>query len=211
MQSSGSINEIRNGSDLPPKRHGKAVRTDVQKPLQSTRLSKLINILVSLSVLLSAFYAYRLMQYKTHIGGWWNLALGRFPASHGTYGGHGGHGVDGGSSGGNDGSLEYHISAVADILSLQPVDVASVLSEAVRQNVAPKSISSIYSSISSSASATGSDPTITSVLFGNDERDSEEFQYKRTEQDSKDESMLGKAGTLAKAVMGADNEPELVG
>ena len=66
-------------SDLPPKRKGKAIRHDVSKPLENTRLSQLINILIAVSVLMTAVYTYRLIQYKNHVGGWGNLALGKFP------------------------------------------------------------------------------------------------------------------------------------
>lgn len=212
-------------SDLPPKRKGKAIRHDVSKPLENTRLSQLINILIAVSVLMTAVYTYRLIQYKNHVGGWSNLALGRFPERP--------QGVQfqnipGG--GREKGSLESHITALADILDMRPTDLASVLSQAVREHVAPKSISSLSSSFSSSASAAGAQGTFTDVLFSNDNKES-------NSKGGSEEGIFGKAGTIAKAVwftwhiinerwfklifslfclyffqvMGADHEPELVG
>ena len=102
--------------------------------------------------------------------------------------------IGGGGGGGREkGSLESHITALADILDMQPTDLASVLSQAVREHVAPKSISSLSSSFSSSASAAGAQNTLTDVLFsdGNEESNSK---------GGREEGIFGKAGTIAKAV-----------
>jgi hypothetical protein len=54
---------------LPPKRQGPLVKP-VDKPLASTRLNRLIYLLLLLSTLLSAYYGYRVVQWKTDVGGW---------------------------------------------------------------------------------------------------------------------------------------------
>ncbi|PAV15057.1 hypothetical protein PNOK_0961000 [Pyrrhoderma noxium] len=128
-------------SDLPPKRKGKAIRHDVSKPLENTRLSQLINILIAVSVLMTAVYTYRLIQYKNHVGGWGNLALGMFP--------------------------EWP--------------------QGVQFQNTP-----------------GEESTFTDVLFSDDNKES-------NNKGGSEEGIFGKAGTIAKAVMGADHEPELVG
>ncbi|EJD00591.1 uncharacterized protein FOMMEDRAFT_33010, partial [Fomitiporia mediterranea MF3/22] len=131
-------------SDLPPKRQGKVVRHDVSKPLQHVSLSRVVHLLTIFAVLFTAFYAYRIVQWKSEAGGWWNLALGRRPPERGYYQ----PGGQSGSAGSKEGELESHVHAIASIIGMQPTDLASALSDAVHQHVAPKTISSLSSSVS---------------------------------------------------------------
>ncbi|KDR79122.1 hypothetical protein GALMADRAFT_242994 [Galerina marginata CBS 339.88] len=64
--------------NLPPERKSQSMRKIVT-PLSKVSLGTLIYVLVGLAALLSAYYGYREVQYKTAVGGWWNLALGRRP------------------------------------------------------------------------------------------------------------------------------------
>ncbi|THH05589.1 hypothetical protein EW145_g4687 [Phellinidium pouzarii] len=155
--------------ELPPKRRGKALRP-VSKPLANTRLTNLIYILLGFGVLLSAFYAYRIMQWKSEVGGWWNLALGKQPPQAQVPPQAGGRMYGGTRSGGARSSkknmeLEDHISGLASILGMQPSDLAGALAGAISEHVAPKTISSLSSSVSSSASAAGAGSTAADALF----------------------------------------------
>ncbi|PPQ71524.1 hypothetical protein CVT24_006474 [Panaeolus cyanescens] len=126
--------------DLPPPRQQKAMR-DVSAPLSKTRLSTLIYILVLLTALLGAYYTYRLTQYKTNVGGWWNLALGRKPESMMNTGGPSvGRGECSGPAGH---SVEDKIEALAEALGMPKQDLASAIAGAVRQYVPPASLSSV--------------------------------------------------------------------
>ncbi|KAF7334541.1 hypothetical protein MVEN_02284000 [Mycena venus] len=131
-------------ADLPPKRDAPAV-TPVSKPLSSTRLPRLIYLLLLLSTLLSAYYGYRVVQWKTEVGGWWNLALGKRPpqlkfdeANRPT------------KSTGRKGkkeatseTVEDRINALADALGMPSRDLASAIAGAVKQYVPPASLSSV--------------------------------------------------------------------
>jgi hypothetical protein len=44
----------------------------VSKPLSSTKLHRLIYLLILLSTLLSAYYGFRVVQWKTEVGGWYD-------------------------------------------------------------------------------------------------------------------------------------------
>ncbi|KAF9253939.1 hypothetical protein L218DRAFT_702897 [Marasmius fiardii PR-910] len=74
-----SSSSSRTKENLPPKREGHTMRP-VKPPGHSARLHKWIYTLVLLSTLLTAYYSYRVFQWKTEVGGWWNLAVGRKPA-----------------------------------------------------------------------------------------------------------------------------------
>ncbi|KAJ7901056.1 hypothetical protein B0H14DRAFT_3123624 [Mycena olivaceomarginata] len=132
---------------LPPKRQGPLVKP-VDKPLASTRLNRLIYLLLLLSTLLSAYYGYRVVQWKTDVGGWWNLALGRRPPQIK---------FDDGERPGSKKSqpikekkktassetVEERINALADALGMPSRDLASAIAGAVRQHVPPASLSSV--------------------------------------------------------------------
>ncbi|KAJ3922081.1 hypothetical protein F5877DRAFT_34703 [Lentinula edodes] len=128
-------------ANLPPKREGKPLRR-VQPPLKNTRLTNLIYILVILSTLLTAFYSYRMLQWKSEVGGWWNLALGKQPpAAQATP-------VDTGSNSRrrdttHGGGVEDKINALAEALGMPPQDLAKAIAVAVREYVPPASLSSI--------------------------------------------------------------------
>ncbi|KAJ7711304.1 hypothetical protein B0H14DRAFT_2483233 [Mycena olivaceomarginata] len=131
---------------LPPKRQGPLIKP-VDKPLASTRLNRLIYLLLLLSTLLSAYYGYRVVQWKTDVGGWWNLALGRRPPQIK---------FDDGERPSSKKSqsrkekkkassetVEERINALADALGMPSRDLASAIAGAVRQHVPPASLSSV--------------------------------------------------------------------
>ncbi|KAF8175473.1 hypothetical protein K438DRAFT_1608490 [Mycena galopus ATCC 62051] len=131
-------------SDLPPKRDAPPL-VPVTKPLASTRLNRLIYLLLLLSTLLSAYYGYRIVQWKTDVGGWWNLALGRRPpqikfddAEHPSAKAKARKGKKGG-----DETVEDRINALADALGMPSRDLASAIAVAVKQYVPPASLSSV--------------------------------------------------------------------
>lgn len=123
--------------DLPPQRRSKGIRNDVPLPLENTSLRRLIYILVTLTALLGFFYAYRTVQYKKEVGGWWNLVLGRKPPH-----------VTGGSwespsSSGSKHSVEDKINDLAAALGMPSHELASAIALAVHNYVPPASLSSI--------------------------------------------------------------------
>ena len=120
-------------ADLPPARRSKMLKP-VSPPLASTRLYRFIYILLFLTTLLSAFYAYRTVQYKKEVGGWWNLALGKRPPQFQTerkpaYKG--------------EESVEERINALAKALGMPSKDLAIAIASAVREYVPPASLSSV--------------------------------------------------------------------
>ncbi|KAE9409275.1 hypothetical protein BT96DRAFT_913436 [Gymnopus androsaceus JB14] len=129
-------------SDLPPKldREDRKLKR-VQPPLKSTKLTNVIYILVILSTLLTAFYSYRLLQWKSEVGGWWNLALGKQPpAAQATP-------VETQRSRREgQGGVEDKINALAEALGMPPNDLAKAIAVAVREYVPPASLSSIRES-----------------------------------------------------------------
>ncbi|KAJ7054206.1 hypothetical protein C8F01DRAFT_499116 [Mycena amicta] len=126
----------RNDSDLPPKREGPALRP-VSKPLSSTRLNRLIYLLLLVSTLLSAYYGYRIVQWKTQAGGWWNLASGKR-----TQAMKDGAGRRGPAGRGGD-IVQDRINALAEALGMPSRDLASAIAGAVKQYVPPASLSSV--------------------------------------------------------------------
>ncbi|THV00773.1 hypothetical protein K435DRAFT_656592 [Dendrothele bispora CBS 962.96] len=121
-------------SDLPPPRKSKGTR-QVKPPLASTRLHRFIYVLVGLSALLTAYYSYRILQWKTEVGGWWNLATGTRPDQMQQAGG------AGAASGSM--SVEDKINELAEALGLPSNDLAKAIAGAVREYVPPASLSSI--------------------------------------------------------------------
>ena len=148
-------------SDLPPPRSRKKALRPVQKPLSNTRLTSVIYILVATSVLLGAFYAYRITVWKTEVGGWWNLMVGKKPPQMRTESDAQARGAGTYQTGSGKGDVEFHINQLASIFGIQPTDLASAISGAVKDHVAPKTLSSI----SSSASAKGAEKTAAQALF----------------------------------------------
>ncbi|KAJ7075248.1 hypothetical protein B0H15DRAFT_917046 [Mycena belliarum] len=130
--------------NLPPKRTSPSMR-NVSKPLESTRLNRLIYLLLLLSTLLSAYYGYRVLQWKTEVGGWWNLALGKRPPPHrfdmdrtsSKYASPKGRGR------GKHEEVEDRINALADALGMPKKDLASAIAGAVKAYVPPASLSSV--------------------------------------------------------------------
>ena len=151
--------------------------------------------LAAAGFLFTAYYTYRIVQWKTEVGGWWNLALGKRPPRmaqmQGTMSGNSGGDILGGTAGGvpraqtPEMDLEFHINAIASILDIRPTDLASVLSSAVHDYVPPKTLSSL----SSSASAENAEKTAIEAFFGGDEEINE-----------KKPGVTAKMGNLAKAV-----------
>ncbi|KAJ7113030.1 hypothetical protein C8R44DRAFT_631281 [Mycena epipterygia] len=131
-----------NNSDLPPKREGPSL-TPVSKPLAGTRLNRLIYLLLLLSTLLSAYYGYRVIQWKTEVGGWWNLAVGKRPPQLKYDDGNKPQAK--GKKGKKDTSetVEDRINALADALGMPSRDLASAIAGAVKQYVPPASLSSV--------------------------------------------------------------------
>lgn len=171
--------------DLPPKREGKAVKR-VSAPLKNVRLSNLVYYLAALGAFFCVFYAYRIMQWKSQAGGWWNLAVGKKPLQLQQA-------QDGMASGiqpaqvasAKELDLEDHINGIASILGIKPTDLASAVSGVVKEHAAPKTLSSI----SSSASAADAQKTAVEALFGGDESINDESG-----------GAAAKVGTVAKAV-----------
>ncbi|CAL1701837.1 unnamed protein product [Somion occarium] len=95
-----------------------------------------------------ALYTYRLVQWKSDAGGWWNLALGkRQPAVQST---------TSTSSGGSDWqtgtagikgraelTVEERINELASALGMPSKDLASAIAGAIREYVPPATLSSI--------------------------------------------------------------------
>ena len=145
--------------NLPPKREGKAIKR-VQWPLQDVRFSTFIYCLAALGVCSTLFYTYRFLQWRSQTGSLlWGLAFGKknsdVRSEHRTSG-------SGATTASHELNIEDHINGLASILGIKPTDLALVLSHAVRQYVAPESLSHI----SSSVSAEGSQKTTIDALFG---------------------------------------------
>ena len=125
--------------DLPPQRQKKALRTDVSLPLEKTSLRKLIYILVILTTALSAFYSYRLIQHKSAVGGWWNVAMGKKPPHMRTDTPP----VHSPPGSGVQHNLEDKITDLARSFGIPPKELASAIAVAVRNYVPPASLSSL--------------------------------------------------------------------
>ncbi|KAG6860973.1 hypothetical protein C0995_005209 [Termitomyces sp. Mi166 len=119
----------------------------VSLPLSNTRLNRLIYFLILLTTLLSAYYSYRVVQLKTEVGGWWNLALGRHPHMRT-------HRNDfsplrnirkgkAAVRKNDEESVEDRSNALAQALGMPSKDLASAIAVVVREYVPPASLSSI--------------------------------------------------------------------
>ncbi|KAL5512389.1 hypothetical protein ACEPAG_3381 [Sanghuangporus baumii] len=183
----------RQSGDLPPKRQGRAIRHDVSKPLQNVSLARVVHLLTMFAVFFAAFYAYRFYQWKSDVGGWWNLATGKRPPQMNVQtDANTGYAPRANSGMKQDAALESHIHGIASILGMQPTDLASALHDVVHQHVAPKTISSLSSSISKTASVSGSSAPAASVIFGR--------SGPVPDAASSTGGVTDKAGTVAKAV-----------
>ncbi|KAJ7186544.1 hypothetical protein C8R46DRAFT_935625 [Mycena filopes] len=136
----------RDPAHLPPKRE-KPAMAPVERPLKYTRLNRLIYLLVLFSTLLSAYYGYRVLQWKTEVGGWWNLALGKRPPQlkypDGAERPTGRKGKSAKGKGKDSETVEDRINALADALGMPSRDLASAIAGAVKQYVPPASLSSV--------------------------------------------------------------------
>ncbi|KAJ7161955.1 hypothetical protein C8R43DRAFT_991796 [Mycena crocata] len=167
--------------------------TPVSKPLESTRLNRLIYLLLLLSTLLSAYYGYRVIQWKTEVGGWWNLAVGKRPPqlkfeegqkptkSKGKSGK--------GKKDASSETVEDRINALADALGMPSRDLASAIAGAVKQHVPPASLSSV------AAHQTGE--AVEALLKGTEESDDHEKL--------KTETQEGGAGIVSNIASGMEN------
>jgi hypothetical protein len=90
--------------------------------------------LLFLTSLLSAFYAYRTIQYKKEGGVWWNLALSKKPAQFQE---------ERRPAYNREESVEEKINALAKALGMPSKDLAVAIANAVRQYVPPASLSSV--------------------------------------------------------------------
>ncbi|KAJ7263146.1 hypothetical protein B0H12DRAFT_1201262 [Mycena haematopus] len=129
-------------SDLPPKREAPML-VPVSKPLASTRLNRLIYLLLLLSTLLSAYYGYRVVQWKTDVGGWWNLAVGKRPPQLKFDDGEPSKTKGRRGKKATEETVEDRINALADALGMPSRDLASAIAGAVKQYVPPASLSSV--------------------------------------------------------------------
>lgn len=132
-------------ADLPSPRPRHGGTKPVSPPLSSTRLPKLIYILILLTSLLGLYYSYRIAQWKTEVGGWWNLALGERPPQVNPSDGMGSkRSWRGKVEHSNRGeTVEDRINALASALGMPSRELASAIAIAVREYVPPASLSSI--------------------------------------------------------------------
>jgi hypothetical protein len=149
----------------------------VKPPLSSTPLHRHIYTLIGLATLLTAYYSYRTIQWKTEVGGWWNLATGARPENLHSGDGKpsktktsGSRGKGGDSHAGS--TVESKINELALALGLPSNDLAKAIASAVREYVPPASLSSIRER------ETGS-PVVDVLLAGSE-------QGKKVEQESKE-------------------------
>ncbi|CAL1701838.1 unnamed protein product [Somion occarium] len=138
---------VQSSSDLPPPRQAKAIRS-VSPPLSNISMHRFNYYLAIFAALMFALYTYRLVQWKSDAGGWWNLALGkRQPAVQST---------TSTSSGGSDWqtgtagikgraelTVEERINELASALGMPSKDLASAIAGAIREYVPPATLSSI--------------------------------------------------------------------
>ena len=146
--------------NLPPPRIKRKATKPVTPPLASTRLHRLIYVLVLLTSLLGLYYTYRLAQWKAEVGGWWSLALGKRPPQLKTSGPGSGESLDSmesnlkkkwnwrGWNGRKESdrpseTVEDRINALALALGMPSRELASAIAVAVREYVPPASLSSI--------------------------------------------------------------------
>ncbi|PBK88032.1 hypothetical protein ARMGADRAFT_1016311 [Armillaria gallica] len=123
----------RSSSQTKMKQNGNLLKP-VSAPLSSTRLSRLIYLLVLLSAILTVYYSYRVVQWKTEVGGWWNLSTGKRPS---------GIKMEHGAQHGRVEGVEDRINALAEALGVPSKDLARAIAGAVREYVPPASLSAL--------------------------------------------------------------------
>jgi hypothetical protein len=125
-------------ANLPAKRTTPSLQS-VSAPLFSTKLSHLIYLLVSLSVILTFYFSFRAAEWKVPE---WRLALGMSPARQS--GGGGGTSRFGTGKQREEGnSVEDRIEALARLLGIPTVDLAFAVAEVVKQHATPESLSAL--------------------------------------------------------------------
>ncbi|KXN83759.1 hypothetical protein AN958_01086 [Leucoagaricus sp. SymC.cos] len=127
-----SQNQEYSSQDIPSERVKHALQP--VSPLKTTRLSHLIYILLLLTALLGGYYSYRIPQYRSHVGGWWDTVLGRRLQTQQASSEHPHH---------HHTSVEDQINDLAQALGMPSRDLASAIAVAVRNYVPPASLLSV--------------------------------------------------------------------
>ncbi|THH31697.1 hypothetical protein EUX98_g2503 [Antrodiella citrinella] len=147
---------VNSADDLPPPRQRQGIRS-VSPPLAHVSVRKFNYYIALAAGILFAVYAYRIIQWKSEAGSWWNLALGKRPpvvrnmqnaqanwAASKTGSGNGnGAGKGGEEKDFGDSEVERRINELAAALGIPSKDLASAIAGAVKENVPPASLSSI--------------------------------------------------------------------
>ncbi|KAI0660094.1 hypothetical protein C8Q70DRAFT_978178 [Cubamyces menziesii] len=134
---------VKSPSDLPPPRDRKGIRS-VSPPLSNTPLHRFNYYIVLFAALAMAFYAWRLLQWKAEVGGWWNLALGkRPPGAEAVVGTATASPTCTASTSSKGSSVEDRINDLAAALGMPSSDLAAAIADAVREHVPPASLSSV--------------------------------------------------------------------
>lgn len=119
----------------------------VSPPLSSTKLNRFFYALTLFTALLGAYYSYRIVQWKTDVGGWWNLATGVRPQQVRNSAFTQSKAAEAAqrSEKGNGGAhpVEDRLNALAEALGMPSKDLAAAIAVAVREYVPPASLSSI--------------------------------------------------------------------
>ena len=131
-------------SDLPPSRPHKNLQP-VSPPLAHTPFRRFVYYIATFAIIVMAFYGWRMFQWKTEYGGWWNLALGRRPPGAGLTPTAGATNAryTWKTAEGSTKLVEDNLQALADALGMPSSDLASAIADAVREHVPPASLSSV--------------------------------------------------------------------
>ncbi|CDO71894.1 hypothetical protein BN946_scf184940.g41 [Trametes cinnabarina] len=135
---------VKGPEDLIPPRDRKGIRP-VSPPLSNTPLHRFNYYIVIFAVMAMAFYAWRVLQWKSEVGGWWNLALGKRPPGAGAVVGSASASPTAAASGSSTGkhTIEDRINDLAAALGIPSKDLAVAIADAVREHVPPASLSSV--------------------------------------------------------------------
>ncbi|PFH48449.1 hypothetical protein AMATHDRAFT_149868 [Amanita thiersii Skay4041] len=128
--------------DLPPPREDKKALRRVKPPLSSVTFSNFVYLLLLVLAIITGYFSYRMIQYKTEVGGWWNLALGKGPKQYTQVP------VPASSEGyarqpGNDATVGEGLEILASALGLQADELAGAIAGVVREYVSPAKLSAI--------------------------------------------------------------------
>ncbi|KAL7282917.1 hypothetical protein ACG7TL_002335 [Trametes sanguinea] len=133
---------VKGPEDLPPPRDRKGIR-DVSPPLSNTPLHRFNYYIVLFAAMAIAFYSWRLLAWKSEVGGWWNLALGkRPPGADAVVGTATATAAPTAASSGKS-TVEDRINDLAAALGMPSRDLAVAIADAVREHVPPASLSSV--------------------------------------------------------------------